>query len=141
MNAVIGKNGKNREKQTRSRVVPAGTARADLAISVYFRKAQPAFLARVQTSFPKSKQLKKGRSWTEVVLKENADRRNIGRNLDFILKRLSELREDIPPGSTLVVAHFFDTAMSSVALDSAHLILMSRIGLNVEFVAYPCAEA
>ncbi|MBQ8445253.1 MAG: hypothetical protein IJX22_02565 [Opitutales bacterium] len=88
--------------------------------------------------FPKSK-ITSNPDWLEIVLREN----NSSESPKLIQKVARKLKNEnfrFPEGSVLVVASFFDSAMTCLSLSPRDVEDLSLLNLGVEFVAYPCRE-
>ena len=107
-------------------------------ISVYLRKNNLYFIARLKKLFPKSR-IESKKPWLEIVVWEN----NLVERIKLIRKAVRKLKNEnfrFPEGSVLVVASFFDSAMTCLSLSPRDVEDLSLLNLGVEFVAYPCGE-
>lgn len=55
-----------------------------------------------------------------------------------IIRKLKNENLKSPKGSVLVVASFFDFAMTCLSLSPKDIESLSQLNLGMEFVAYPC---
>lgn len=108
-------------------------------ISIYLRKKNNLyFIARLKGLFPKSRIASKG-VWFEIAVWENNSEERI-KLIRKIVRKLKNENFKFPKGSVLLVASFFDSAMSSLSLSPRDVATLSLLNLGVEFVVYPCSE-
>ena len=109
-----------------------------LIISLCLKGRFSSVVLEVRRCFPKSEATSKPDK-LEIVLYED----NSSEVLKLIRKAVRKLKNEnfrFPEGSVLVVASFFDSAMTCLSLSPRDVEDLSLLNLGVEFVSYPCGE-
>lgn len=107
-------------------------------ISLCLTKRPSTSALKLRHYFPESEIINKS-TCVEVVFFENetTEKTTLIRK---ILRKLKESGIKFPNGTSLVIASFFETAMTSVIFCQKDMQLLIELNLKVEFVAYPCVK-